>query len=114
MYAKTTLFALLVLLVFATRGAWRMYQKAVIARAERIEAEHSLAELESRAKEFEANIMRLKSERGIEEEIRQKYTVARPNEEMVVVVDETSKKGKNDETQREQSLWGKFLSVFGL
>lgn len=112
LYAKATLFVLLAVSIFVARGAWQVYQKAAIARAERVEAERSLAELKARAGGFEASIARLKSERGIEEEIRQKFTVAHPNEEIVVIVDETDKKSKNGEAPREQSFWKKFLNIF--
>lgn len=110
LYSKATLLVLLGVSIFVTRGAWQVYQKAAIARAERVEAERSLAELDARTEGFEASIARLKSEQGIEEEIRQKFTVARPNEEVVVIVDETDKKSKNGEVPREQSFWKKLLN----
>lgn len=108
LYAKATLGLLFVALIVVTRGAWRMYQKASIARAEREEAEKSLANLAERAEGLKESIARLKSERGVEEEIRQKFTVVRPGEEVVVVVDESGKKGKNS-TPGAPSLWVRFI-----
>lgn len=112
LYAKATLGALFVLSVIVARGAWHVYQKAAIARAERVEAERSLGELISRTKGLGESIDRLKSERGVEEEIRQKFTVARPGEEVVIVVDETSKKGKNSASDYTISSWMKFLEFW--
>lgn len=112
LYAKATLGVLFVLSVIVARGAWHVYQKAAIARAERTEAERSFEELAGRAKELEESITRLKSERGIEEEIRQKFTVARSGEEVVIVVDETSKKSKNGASGESISSWMKFLEFW--
>lgn len=112
LYAKATLGVLFVLSVIVARGAWQVYQKAAIARAERVEAESSLGELVSRTKGLEESIDRLKSERGVEEEIRQKFTVARPGEEVVIVVDETSKKGKNGASDGTIASWMKFLEFW--
>lgn len=112
LYAKATLGVLFVLSVIVARGAWQVYQKAAIARAERVEAERSLGELVSRTKGLEESIDRLKSERGVEEEIRQKFTVARSGEEVVIVVDETSKKGKNGASDGTIASWMKFLEFW--
>lgn len=112
LYAKATLGVLFVLSVIVARGAWQVYQKAAIARAERVEAESSLGELVSRTKGLEESIDRLKSERGVEEEIRQKFTVARPGEEVVIVVDETIKKGKNGASGGTIASWMKFLEFW--
>lgn len=112
LYAKATLGVLFVLSVIVARGAWQVYQKAAIARAERVEAESSLGELVSRTKGLEESIDRLKSERGVEEEIRQKFTVARSGEEVVIVVDETSKKGKNGASDGTIASWMKFLEFW--
>lgn len=108
LYAKATLGVLFVAFIVVARGAWRMYQKASIARAERAEAEQSLADLAERAGGLKESITRLKSARGVEEEIRQKFTVVRPGEEVVVVVDESGKKGKNG-TLGAPSPWTRFF-----
>lgn len=112
LYSKVTLFALAVFVFFVGRGAWNTHEKAQIARSERNIAERSLSELESRASELQASLIRLKSDRGIEEEVRQKYTVARIGEEVVIVVDDSVKKGENGETVAEKGLWSSFVSIF--
>ena len=113
LYSKVTLFVIAVLVFFVGRGAWNTHEKAQIARSERNIAERSLSELESRASELQASLIRLKSDRGIEEEVRQKYTVARLGEEVVIVVDDSVKKGENGEAVAEKSPWQSFVSFFG-
>lgn len=107
-----TLFALVVFVFLVGRGAWNTHQKAQIARSERNIAERSLAELELRASELQASLTRLKSDRGIEEEVRQKYTVARQGEEVVIVVDGSVKKGENGITVAEKGFWKSIVSFF--
>lgn len=112
LYSKVTLVVLFVVLFAVGNGALAIHQKAEIARSERDIAERSLTELEARTTELKTSLALLKSERGIEESVRQKYTVARPGEEIVVVVDDSLKKGKNGEAVDTKSLWQRFISIF--
>ena len=112
LYSKASLVILVIILIFVSKGAWGIYQKAQIARTERDIALRSLTEIEYRTAELQASIVNLKSERGTEEALRQKYTVGRAGEEVVVVVDEDAKKSKNGEVE-EKSFWHELLSIFG-
>jgi len=112
LYSKVTLVILFIILLAVGRGAWSIHQKAKIAVSERDIAERSLLQLESRTAELQKSLTRLKSEQGIEEEVRQKYTVALPGEEVVVVVDDVAKKGKNSEAVETKSFWQRFVSFF--
>jgi len=49
-----------------------------------------LARLTERAAVLEADVAHLLSERGIEEEIRDRYQVAKEGEHVVVILDDTS------------------------
>lgn len=113
LYSKVTIAVLFVVLFAVGKGAWAIHQKAGIARSERDIAERALSELETRTAELQESLALLKSERGIEEAVRQKYTVARPGEEVVVVVDDSAKKGKNGEAMEQKSYWQNFISFFG-
>ncbi len=111
LYSKATILVLLVVLVFVARGAWKIHEKATIARAERDQAARALAEVDGREAELQASLAVRRTNQGIEDEIRQKFTVARPWEEVVVVVDESAKKGKNGEVA-EMGFWVRFLGFF--
>ena len=112
LYSKVSLAVLLVILFAVGQGLWRIQEKVTIARAERDLAARSFADLQSRTEELQASLARLKSDSGIEEEVRQKFTVARPGEEVVVVVDESAKKGKNGEAMEKRSIWEHIQSFF--
>ncbi|OHA84272.1 MAG: hypothetical protein A2937_03420 [Candidatus Yonathbacteria bacterium RIFCSPLOWO2_01_FULL_47_33b] len=112
LYSKASIFVVFVVFVFVARGAWHVHQKAEIARAERDGAVRVLAELQERNEALEASLGRLKSDQGIEDEVRQKYAVARPGEEVVVVVDDSGKKGKNGDEALQKSFWQRLVSFF--
>lgn len=111
LYSKATLAIFFVLIVLLARGVWQISQKAAIARAERDEAVRSLHDLQNRTSELQASLARFNAGTGIEEEIRQKFTVAKPGEEVVVVVDDGAKKSENG-TAQDKSIWERFLGFF--
>lgn len=113
LYSKITLIALAVVLLLVGDGAWNIYQKAAIARAERDSAARSLADLQSRTAELQASLVQLQSERGVEEDIRQKFTVVRPGEDVVVVVDDSTKKSENSEAVAPKGFWARIASFLG-
>lgn len=112
LYSKVTLALLSVALVIVSRGAWQIYGKAMRARAEKENAAKELVQIEMHTAELTKNIERLKSKPGIEEEIRHRFTVAIPGEEIVVVVDGNDKKSKDSGTTGGQSLWARLLLFF--
>ncbi|MBI5798669.1 MAG: hypothetical protein HZB10_01945 [Candidatus Yonathbacteria bacterium] len=112
LYSKVTILVLFLVLLAVGRGAWGVYQKAEIARGERDVALRTLTDIESRTAKLETSLNRLKSEQGIEEEVRQKYMVSKLGEEVVVVVDDSAKKGENTETGTDRGFWSRFVEFF--
>ncbi len=55
------------------------------------EAEMKLMELEARRAELETKVEYLSNERGIEAEMRRNFDVARPGEQVVIILDEEKK-----------------------
>jgi cell division protein FtsB len=76
---------LAVLIGFA---AWKVYSKGEDARIAHANAEESLQELDERKVALETQLEKLGTDRGVEEEIRKRYQLAKPGEEVVVLVNE--------------------------
>ncbi len=57
----------------------------------RLEAETHLKELEDRRAELEKKVEYLSNERGIEAEMRRNFDVARPGEQVVIILDDEKK-----------------------
>lgn len=112
LYSKSSLLVLILLLLIAGNGAWNIHQKYKTATIERDIAHRALFDMEARTELLRASLAHLETERGIEEEVRQKYTVAKKGEEVVVVVDDSAKKSKNGDVVITRSLWQQLVSFF--
>ena len=113
LYSKASLFVLFLILIFTVDGAWNIYQKAKIARAERDVAARALADVQVRKAELESSLAKLQSEGGVEADVREKFTVVKPGEDVVVVVDDNIKKSENSETGDSTGLWARITSFLG-
>ncbi len=111
LYSKAMILVLSTILVFVAHGVWKIHQKATIARAEHNQVARALEEIGRREVELQTSLVLRRTDQGIENEIRQKFTVAKPWEEVVIVVDESDKKSKNDEVA-DRSFWAGFLKFW--
>jgi cell division protein FtsB len=78
--------------------------------AKRVEAEKRLQDLEARRAELETKVEYLSNERGIEAEMRRNFDVARPGEQVVIILDE-EKKSEIEPLQKttiDEKPWYKF------
>jgi cell division protein FtsB len=112
LYSKFTLVVLLGILVLLVPGVWNMFQKEEETRANLNEQELILEELKQREANLRAEIERLSSERGVEEELRSKFEIGKEGEEAIVIVnpseDESTAAGK----AQKKSFWQKLLDIF--
>lgn len=108
MSSKVTIVALFVLVFFAARGVWGVYRKAKESSASLAIAEKAYAELDNRQAVLVAQIAALKTSRGIEEEIRSRYEVAKPGEEVALIVDDAT--ATPAATSSEPSWWDELVS----
>lgn len=101
-------------LLIATLGAaaWRLYGKAEEARLTHQGAAQALEELRSRKSAVESSLSKLGTERGIEEEIRLRYQLAKPGEEQIVLVASQAQNAQNV-TPEKKSFWATVMSWFG-
>ncbi|MFZ2886793.1 MAG: septum formation initiator family protein [Minisyncoccia bacterium] len=88
MWRRVGALIMLVIIAIAARGVWGVYQKSHEAAVLRQEAEVKLAELETREAQLRADIANLKSERGVEAELRERYDLAAEGESVVVILED--------------------------
>ncbi len=109
LYSTPFLLLLLIITIAFSRGVIHAYQKANEARAGLAEARHELKTEKERQQFLESELARLKSERGKEEEVRNKFRVAKEGENMVIIVDDSaSTTGSGHNT----NSWQRFLNLF--
>ncbi len=111
MYSKVALLCLLFVVVFLAKGVWDVYSKEREASRLVRERQAELKDIEARQTALVAELKKLSTARGIEEELRQKYEVAREGEKVIVLVD-PPKEDSPHATESSKGFWGWFKSLF--
>lgn len=88
LFSWPAIFVLLVVVVVVAVAAWDMYQTSRETQAELDRLEQRREVLAERRDTIASEASRLTTERGIEEEIREKFSVRKEGEHVVVLVDE--------------------------
>jgi cell division protein FtsB len=86
-----------------------IFHKEQIARTTVAETRAELASLEGRKKELAATVNGLETERGQEASLRETYGVAKPGEEVIIVVPH-----KDLPPPPEPTFWDKVKEFFGI
>ncbi len=87
LYSWSFLAVLFISSTFIAHGVWGVYQKERQTRINKNQQLTYLEGLKVRQEALEEEITGLNTERGIEEEIRQKFEVAKEGENVIVIVE---------------------------
>ena len=87
LYSKPAVAVLLAIAVLLSMSVYERYQSERDMAAKRQELEGKLVALKNQAATLEEEVERLKSDRGIEEELRDRFEVAKSGEDIVIIVD---------------------------
>lgn len=72
------------------------------------------AELESKRTELETTLASMETEEGLEKEIRNKFFVVKPQENIIVITDQSVEENKEGlSNSHENSLWKRFFAWIG-
>ncbi len=105
LYSFWSVLVLFVIFLFLANGVWNIYQKEKESSSLDLDSKAKLDALSSQADQLKSNINKLSTDTGIDEELRLKYGVVKPGEEMIVVVPDDS---ATTSTSTE-SVYSKFL-----
>ena len=94
-FSRFTLIFLAGILVFLVYASVKVYLRSRKAAGINEMVKQEMANLENKKNGMKALIDRLETETGAEEEIRNKFPVKKPGENMIVIVDEETKIGDN-------------------
>ncbi|HRZ30189.1 MAG TPA: septum formation initiator family protein [Candidatus Paceibacterota bacterium] len=86
-YEFLIILVLLFSFVVMVRAVWRLWQKNEIANANLASSDERLTQLEERKRMLEVRISKLGTPRGLEEEIRTNFSVVKPGEKVVNIVE---------------------------
>lgn len=83
---RTALLALFLMFLATVQGAWFAFEKERETDARRTDAEAELGHLKERYAELESKVGRLKTNQGVEEELRKQFNMGKPGEQLIIVV----------------------------
>ena len=102
---------LIILTAIIANAAMNMYGRFREANIRADRAQEEIVSLEERKNELRADLERLGTPRGTEEELRKRFNVAGEGEGVIVIVDPRTQTANND-SMREESIWQKILNMF--
>ena len=111
-YSKTTIVILTILLLLTARGVFFVYQKEKLTEVEVNRVQKQKEDLQKRYETIKADSERLKTDEGIESEIRTKFDVIKEGEEVIEVVDKDTPIIQEDKRGAIKKLWDSMLGVF--
>ncbi len=111
LYSKVTLVILLIVLIFLAKGAIGIFIKARVSVNNLGEVKKEYQSLADRKNVLTESINKLKTQEGIEAEIRSKYNVAKNGEVDIVIVDEKNS-STNGQNVSGGGFWSKILGWF--
>ncbi len=86
--SPVVLAALVLVFGFLLRGVWNIYNRAKISEVEFQISKSKMARLENRENDLMISTERLKTENGVEAEIRDRFHMGKPGEKAIIIVEE--------------------------
>ena len=110
-YSRITIIILFVVIIFLAKAVYDIYVKERMSSEGVSMIEKDYNSLKERQDMLKYEISKLKTKEGIEEEIREKYNVAKPGETVVVIVDSTSSTSTSSGSVS-KGFWGSIVNLF--
>lgn len=110
-YSRPVLIIITIIVLLFLYSVWGAFIKERETNIKKEQREMILVGLEDRKSVLEEEIGRLETDRGIEEEIREKFEVAQEGERVVVIVDAPQEENSIKPLPK-KSILQKILSIF--
>jgi cell division protein FtsB len=104
LYSPIVLLLLAILFVLLFRGVWGVYQKERLSSQNLEKERNELAKLVDREKNLAASLDYLKTEQGVENEIRTKFRAVKDGEQVAVIIDSQATRTAQSATTT-RSFW---------
>ena len=104
-----------IVIIFLIRAVWNSYTEAHRANEQVQQTQKRFDLLSSKANQLSQSIGSLKTEEGVEKEIRTKFSVAKEGEKVVIIIDSstsTQKTVKVEEKGFFRRIWDKIKGIF--
>lgn len=91
LYSLPVLFGLILLIFFLGRAVWNAYSESVETKKQVARVQAEFNEVSSRVSTLSKDVASLKTEDGVEKEIRKRFSVAKDGEQVVIIVTDPPK-----------------------
>ncbi len=110
LYSLPIRLVLVVFIIMLGASVWRLYEKRQIVAKERQSLLDEVAALEARRAALLAEVSNLKTARGVEAEVREKFNVVKPGERVINFVAAVATGTAT--TTSEATWWGRLVDWF--
>lgn len=114
LYSPVLSAVLLMIIISLVRSNYSIYKKNQVASINRQESDKRLSLLREKSDNLTASLLGLETDRGVEEELRNKFQIMKNGEEVLVVVDEEIEPKDMSADDKDGDYWQKFKNFFGL
>ncbi|MCR4334526.1 MAG: septum formation initiator family protein [Patescibacteria group bacterium] len=111
-YSPLVVFVLFVILVFGFDSVWGIYKKKQMSDNNLVLTQQGFDKLKNRYDTLKEEVDRLNTQEGIEEEIRNKFSVVKEGEQVAIIVESTNKATTTLEFLKTETLWDKIVGWF--
>jgi hypothetical protein len=93
---------------------WNIHSKAILSKNNLNREQIELNKIIEREKNLESSLEYLKTDQGIENEIRSKFRAVKEGEKLAVILDDNPSTSTSTITEQNKSLWNRIISWFVL
>lgn len=111
-YSWPILILLAALIILAGKNVFEVYKNEHTSRLNREKSEKVLMSLEERNDFIVSGIETLRTEKGIEAEIRNKFRVVKEGEQLAVIINSDKDKNKKSDIIETETIWTKIWNFF--
>ncbi len=116
-HSRFWIVVLLIMCIVFTISVVKIYLKYTHAKSIKNDYRDELVQIKQHELDLQKNINALSTERGKEEEIRDRYRVVKQGEQMILIVDDQKEKSEarvDDEQKTNffRAIWAKIANVF--
>ncbi len=112
LYSPWMIFILLFILLIGLDAIWTIYKKEQISKNNLVLAQQNLDKLKSRYDILKNEVDWLSTPEGIEEEIRNKFSVVKEGEQVAIIVESKSTPTTTPGVLKTETLWDKIAEWF--
>ena len=100
----------IIVAIYSMYSTWSIYQKMIQSKQKMDESQKELLALSAKGGQIDYSIGELRTQEGVEKEIRSKFGQAKSGESMAVIVSDSD---ASNTPPNSKSFWQKFTSFFG-